>query len=84
MKKFIILLVSVICLTSSCDRPLREDEDIRRVRYTPKLELRQMMNSSEVESESRGSFFVFMGSHSSETSTEEYVKVFPDIRGLGG
>lgn len=79
MKKLILLFLAII--TISCANKTETPDEIYRDRETSVLELRQLVNSKEVNKQSYGSFFLIGGSFSNNETTEVYVKVFAKVNG---
>lgn len=72
-----MLFLSVLFI--SCAE--KGSDDVYKDRQTSVLELRQLVNKTEVNKQTYGAFFLIGGSISSTESTEVYVKVFAKVDG---
>ena len=77
MKQLLILFF--ISVFISYGKP--NSEDLQKDRQTSVLELRQLVNKTEVNKQTYGVFFFIGGSINSTESTEVYVKVFAKVDG---
>lgn len=75
--KHSIIIICILLATSimSCEKVDRKPVSYR----TPKMELRQLVNTTEVSQNSSGGFFLIGGSYSSSTNREHLVKVFAKV-----
>ena len=71
----ILILFIISFMAISCKESVEPDER-RELRFTEKIELRQLVNTTKTDTYTRGSYFLIAANYSESREQTDVVKVF--------